>query len=247
MVRAMNDGDGGRGNRVGGSSTPGSRHNDPDAAPPVGRTTLVEQALTGVPLAPADHDEDVRRVSGGAPPVQRKIGGEGEASAPPLRTVAAPISMLDLFGSRPQPASTDAPPIQRKSIDGADGATRRGADGTIRLFSATSYFGARTAATRVGCVRAASMTHSQPSETLRELEGTPGPMTLAWRRRHSNGLAIANAAQGGAPQGARPRPRSSTARATRRRGVRGRCDRWRADHEVRTHQQSIAPLTTHDR
>ncbi|MBC7974406.1 MAG: DUF4157 domain-containing protein, partial [Myxococcales bacterium] len=36
--------------------------------------------------------------------------------------------MLDLFGSRPQPAPTDAPPVRRKSVDDADDATRRGAD-----------------------------------------------------------------------------------------------------------------------
>jgi len=128
MVRAMSEGEGGRGNRAGGGSTgQGSRHNDPGVAPQVGRRTLVEQAPTGVPPAPAKLDENGSRAPTGVPPVQRKVGDDGEASASVPGTAASLISILDLFGRRPQPASADAAPVQHKSVDEADDATRGGA------------------------------------------------------------------------------------------------------------------------
>jgi hypothetical protein len=147
MVRAMSDEGGGRGARSAGqASNHRSRHAVEQAGPMMGRRTLVESAPTGA--APVHSKFDSH--DGGAR-TEVLPRDDRETSAP--NAVATPISILDLFGPPASPAAaltatTDGPPVQRKSIDGAEAemrdaavATEVGSRGTSGAGSSLPHLG----------------------------------------------------------------------------------------------------------
>src|SRR5262245_2404521 len=118
IVRAMNEGEGGRGNRLGGRRTDQhSRRQDFGTAPTAGRRTLVEQAPHGVPPVQAKLDGDrVRDRAGGSPAQATAREDRGNSTS---SDATAPISIFDLFGP---PASLGTnEPINADRTPGPDG------------------------------------------------------------------------------------------------------------------------------
>lgn len=121
----MSGDEGGRGSRRGGGSVdPRSKPGDRGTAPAVGRRTLVEQARPGAPPVQRRLDRDDGQARGAVPPGQVMPRRESEASAP--RAIAAPISLVDLFGP-PRVADPGRQVVQRKAGDVTDDAARDGA------------------------------------------------------------------------------------------------------------------------
>jgi hypothetical protein len=149
MVRAMNEGEGGRGNRGSGRIVDQhSRRHGLGTEPVAGRRTLVEQAPQGVPPVQAKLDGEHVHERAERPAAQTTVGGDGRSSG--SIDTAARASILDLFGaparagtneqsgteSAPRPAgnpvaegnTVERPAVQRRSTDSADDSMPDGAN-----------------------------------------------------------------------------------------------------------------------
>lgn len=134
----MNGNEGGRGNRPGaGPSYPRSNLGDRGTGPVAGKRTLTEQLRLGVPPVQRKIDGDDGRAQGSGQSGQVKPSRDGEAS--PLRSVAASLSIFNVFGrpriadaaTRGEPSidATDRPAVQRKPGDVTGDMARDGTAG----------------------------------------------------------------------------------------------------------------------
>lgn len=139
MVRAMNEGEGGRGDRGSGRLVDQhSRRQGPGTEPVMGRRTLVEQAPQGTRPVQAVFDEDPVQDRAGRPAAHTKVGGDRGRSA--SSEVGAPVSIFDVFGT-PVRVGTDEPsgtahaprpggdPVAERNTIEASAVQRRSADG----------------------------------------------------------------------------------------------------------------------